>query len=115
MNIHRTPFEIRTAIFEACGDKWKKTDYFGHTEKAIKALVNKIIWAECEPEEGWYKAAQKRLAILDTMPEPDERAGLFFDSPKVLADDIRKCVDEERYIDLAAIDEFIEEHKDIRT
>jgi len=102
----RTPDEIYNAVIQACGDALLDEDGI----KIRDTLIRKLIWVECEPDGGWYRAAKIRLDILDKIPEPDcEWHELFGDSPKAIADEIRKCIEQQRPFNIETTDDYIEE------
>lgn len=104
----RTEQEIREAIIAACGDAADNEDVRELRDKLIK----KAIWYECAPPEGWYRAAKKRLEILDAMPEPEKTGfmdDVFGDNPRLLAAEICKAIDEGRPINIKVTDDYIED------
>lgn len=103
----RTAEEIREAIREACGEAF---EYDEEGRQMRDQLIKRAIWNECAPTGGWYRDAKTRLVILDTMPEPDdENAELFGDSPKAMAEEIRKCINNQWPFNIEATDNYIEE------
>jgi hypothetical protein len=102
----RTPNEIYDAVIQACGDALLDDEGI----RIRDMLIGKLIWVECEPDGGWYRAAKTRLDILDTIPEPDyDGHELLGDSPKAMADEIRKCIEQQRPFNIETTDDYIEE------